>query len=65
MDRLIPRGKDKGEKGAFRGKTNKLNTKIKIVTFMVKKEDEFFFNYKSSQRTKKERDRIERGEQDL
>ena len=31
------------EKGAFRGKTNKLNTKIKIVTFMVKKEDEFFF----------------------
>jgi hypothetical protein len=35
--------RDRREKGAFRGKTNKLNTKIKIVTFMVKKEDEFFF----------------------
>lgn len=33
------------------GKTNKLNTKIKIVTFMVKKENEFFFLIcKSSQR---------------
>lgn len=43
-----------------------INAKVRIVILMVKKEHEFFFfNYKSSQRTKKERDRMEGREQDL